>query len=402
MGPGDSPDRLAAAVRGFTPEDWGRFLRELNGFRLGPLFYWKYRARAEEIGIPADVLARTRDAYCSNLARNVPLFNELKKVLLAFGDAGIPVIVLKGAHIAALVYGDIGARPMRDLDILVRTENLAKVDEVLIGLGFRSCEFRPDPPPEGNAFRYVHDRIGLLIEVHWRLFSDFYPFRFDQEALWSSAGETELEGAPALVLAAEDLLLHISVHTCIHMFHSGLRDLCDVAEIVRLGAGMFDWVRVRERALSWEAENPVYLVILLAVRLLGATIPEDLLHTFRSAGFDESFYEVGKRAVLSNGLMSGRGPFPTLNIVLFVGRKGIGPKFGVLIKKVFPSRSTLAAFYRISPLSRCLPCYYFRWIWRLIRANVPGAWQLLADRVRGRKSGPVSELAPLVNWLIAP
>jgi hypothetical protein len=62
--------------------------------------------------IPNDIMTQLRSHYIESLARNMLLFDELGRVLKAFNEAGIEVIVLKGAALAQTIYPDIALRPM--------------------------------------------------------------------------------------------------------------------------------------------------------------------------------------------------------------------------------------------------------------------------------------------------
>jgi hypothetical protein len=52
--------------------------------------------------------------------RNMRRCHELSKVLRILQNDGIPVIVLKGAALAEVVYGNIALRSMSDVDLLVK------------------------------------------------------------------------------------------------------------------------------------------------------------------------------------------------------------------------------------------------------------------------------------------
>lgn len=79
-----------------------------------------------------DILLRLKKEYQWSLARNMILFDELGRVLEAFNEAGIDVIVLKGAALAQTIYPDIALRPMGDVDLLVKKEGLEKAENLLI------------------------------------------------------------------------------------------------------------------------------------------------------------------------------------------------------------------------------------------------------------------------------
>ncbi len=68
------------------------------------------------------------------------LYRELAQVVRACNDAGVPVILLKGAHLAEAVYGNIALRPMVDVDLLVKQADLMRVHDILIGQGYALAE----------------------------------------------------------------------------------------------------------------------------------------------------------------------------------------------------------------------------------------------------------------------
>lgn len=392
---------IASAFKAFSDEDWRQFLRELGGFKLSPLFYWKLKSRAAEVEIPVEIFQKMRDAYLSNWARNARFFHALKNVLAAFQDAGISVITLKGAHIAALIYRDVGARAMVDVDLLVHEADLPKVDRVMLGLGYEPREPHRLVSPEGHEFHYRLKNPPVPIEVHWKLISSSYAFRIDAETLWKYSHAHEIEGVRAFALSPEDLLLHVSVHMSIHMFLNGLRDLSDVAQILRVHAGRLDWVRVLSQAGEWGVEKCVHMTLLLAARLLNAAIPERVFASLSPGGFDESYYEAAKNAVLSPRRAALESPFLTPNLVLMFGKKGVRAKAGLLAKKMLPSRAALTAFYGVSPRSPLLPIFYLKWMAAVIGRNAPAAMRLLFPNVKGSASETGADLAPLMNWLIS-
>src|SRR4029453_4726832 len=53
------------------------------------------------------------------------------------GQARVPFLVLKGAALAHLVYGDPRLRPMRDVDLLIRKTDAGRALDVLVRCGFR-------------------------------------------------------------------------------------------------------------------------------------------------------------------------------------------------------------------------------------------------------------------------
>lgn len=87
--------------------------------------------------LPTDILETVRTGYFECAWRNNSLYSDLSKILKALHQENIPVILLKGAHLAQTVYSNIALRPMGDIDILVRKSDLLKTKKQLLGLGYR-------------------------------------------------------------------------------------------------------------------------------------------------------------------------------------------------------------------------------------------------------------------------
>ena len=111
------------------------------------------------------------------------LYNELQTVLKTFNAAGIDVIVLKGAFLAELVYENIGRRAMGDIDLLVKKEDLEKVKQELIQLGYQALPTRwgerlnelwETAWAEERHFTKVNN---VDIDVHWYIQEPISPFQ---------------------------------------------------------------------------------------------------------------------------------------------------------------------------------------------------------------------------------
>jgi hypothetical protein len=215
------------------------------------------------------------------------LEHELPVVLRSLRAAGITPILLKGAHLAPLVYAEPLLRPMFDFDLLVRPAELAPAEEALRAAGYTSertesmadaCADALHPPPLVQRGRYP-------IELHWTLAPPEENVRIDLDGLWERARPATVWGEPAYALCPEDALLHICLHaTVLHLFDQGIRPLLDVAALLeRHGAGL-DWSAVETRARAWGVERSVYLLLALARRDAGAVVPDAVLAGLQPGG----------------------------------------------------------------------------------------------------------------------
>src|SRR5579862_5174868 len=88
----------------------------------------------------------------------------------ALTKANIPLLVLKGAALAQLVYDDAAWRPMRDVDLLVRRADAGRAYETLRHLGFTRSE-RPTAPGHHHLLAMLKTEEGtaIVIELHHEL-----------------------------------------------------------------------------------------------------------------------------------------------------------------------------------------------------------------------------------------
>jgi hypothetical protein len=142
------------------------------------------------------------------------LEERLERLMARFGEAGVDFVLLKGSAIALRYLGGLKARPMGDLDVLVRPERATAAHELALELGWvlrkgvRAEMYvgMPHLPP-----LVAGDGLGFGLEIHTALFPDEAPFRFSPEDLWRSATRLPRAGRPATPDPE-----HLLVHACLH------------------------------------------------------------------------------------------------------------------------------------------------------------------------------------------
>jgi len=110
-----APSRATPA----QPLDWPYLLRAANRQGVTPLLH-AWLKRRPDIVPDASSASRVHDAYWSTHFHNGLLLAELVRVRRAAAEAGVDVMALKGARLAADYYPLAALRPLGDLDLLVR------------------------------------------------------------------------------------------------------------------------------------------------------------------------------------------------------------------------------------------------------------------------------------------
>ena len=284
------------------------------------------------------------------------LFHELSALLVSLRDAGIPVIYLKGAHLAQVVYENIALRPMGDIDLLVRKEDIEKASETLIRLGYtpESHLNIQEMVKIGNHLPRFVKADGPVLEIHWNLEVPTYPLTIDVEKLWARAEKTSINGVETLILSPEDLLLHLCVHVSLHHgLEGGLKGLYDISEAIDYFGRDLDWGQLADRSRAWGAGRIVYITLLLADKILGLAVPEKILGTLEPDSPDrQAMITLAEEIVFAN-------PAPiTSNMARLWGNIGRFDKLVVFMKSVFPSRGVMSTIYPVSANSLRVYLYY--------------------------------------------
>jgi hypothetical protein len=360
-----------ARLEKLSPADWRRLVDWARRFNVGGLFYREIKSRnfPTEL-IPIDVRNRSREAYRIIAIRNTSLFSDALKVLKSLADNQVPVIALKGLSLANNIYGDIALRPMSDMDLLVKEEDLVKAGRLLLTLGYQQ-----DFPAWESTSKFYHhlppftNKSGAMIELHWNIVTPDSPIKVDLDGLWERACLIKIYNVEVRAFSPEDLFLHLCIHACFHLQTGlGLIPLCDIAGLIITSADKIDWQIIIERATLWGGQKCVYLMLLLVRELMGAAPPDKIMSEikpddYQSVYFDESLEQIFDADISPSSQLI-RKRIGKLSKIKKV--KGIKGRVLALLKGAFPSREYLARWYSVSVSSPKIYLYYLFRLGRLI------------------------------------
>jgi hypothetical protein len=212
-----------------------------------------------------------------SISQNLPTVRKLEA-------AGIPVLFIKGAGMAALPYVSSRQRISHDLDIVVRPADFAPAFEMLCNDDWL--------PSTGQSFLCLRNQMASLRSIN--MFKDRFgdidlhsrPFHFsqgtleDDDAFWSRA-RTGRFGAEAVLVASREDALALAIG------HGGLDGhthsdwIIDAARLVTNET--IDWPVftgiVQRRGLNAAA----FFALLYLSEGLDLNLPSDLLATFKNS-----------------------------------------------------------------------------------------------------------------------
>ena len=202
---------------------------------------------------------------------------ELFRLLELLNAQGISALVIKGPVLAAQAYREPSLRGYGDLDLLVRQRDIRRAWEVMTIHGYEAA-IPFDAIDAGRIpGQYLCSKPDskLLVELHSDLTLRYFPRRLPLEDFFSRRIQVWLEAHEVPGPCVEDHLVLICVHGAKH-FWERLCWLADVAGLVSRQTGL-DWERARSSAKSVEAEHLLHAALRLAVEVLHAELPENVL-----------------------------------------------------------------------------------------------------------------------------
>jgi hypothetical protein len=279
------PAAIAEEIRCFVrpPLDWVFLFREAAKHSVTPLLCRQLSL------VAADLLDRARLQHLKDITRsfgirNLSLTAELFRITQQLASAGVDVISYKGPVLAAQAYGDLALREFEDLDIILRERDIAKANDVLIGLGYRP-KFPCVLPATASAsfapaeYGYHNDGQGTLVELHTERTLRHFPLRADIDDLATRLASVSVGGQDLQTLSPEDTLLLLCIHGSKH-FWERLSWIADISEFVRAHPRL-DWDRTFRVARAMRANRILAIGMALALRLFDPPLAPDVLRRVR-------------------------------------------------------------------------------------------------------------------------
>lgn len=160
----DEIERMARAV------DFEWLAAALDSVRLLPLLGSRLVASAD--GAVPESFRERLDVVTVHARRRAALVEQVALMLVRdLQDRSIPVVVLKGPHLAERLHLDAGMRTSNDIDLLVQPEDFHEAIAVLERTGYRNEAKAPwigDLPLFETSLR-ADDDWRPPIDLHWRL-----------------------------------------------------------------------------------------------------------------------------------------------------------------------------------------------------------------------------------------
>jgi hypothetical protein len=201
--------------------------------------------------------AAVKQEYLYTMGRNSAFQKIAEEIINKLSSVNIPVILLKGIHLATNVYPDIALRPMSDIDLLVPPGKAALAWQIMNGKEPDERDSDKKTAHHLPAFNYR----GANIELHRYLFPSDVKYTVPVDDIWKHSEKLDRFNAFAMnpVHQIIYLLLHVYYTTRQGGFRLGWFD--DITAVTGFYSDSIALSELKTACEAWRVYKPVHLML---------------------------------------------------------------------------------------------------------------------------------------------
>lgn len=271
-----------------------------------------YLKLAEENKLSAQLYLQLSKLNIQNDALMAPLktiYERIKKknekrleaglpVLQEMQNRGIEVIILKGNAIAQEYFGDIGYKPMNDIDFLIRKADIDKTLKVFSDYKLLSAapleeDIQKQSKMSHHAPPFFTKNMDVFFGTHWNIAAPTRGLSIPLEEFWKEKEAFQLEGQTFFRLSP----LHFLFHLCVHLnaAKTGLREIGDIVKVLQFREKEISPEKLVELAKKAGAQEEVYEAFALVDSVIPFTTVLQTMEELKKELPPSSLDRIGKR-----------------------------------------------------------------------------------------------------------
>ena len=273
--------------------NWEEILAKAYYHQCLPMLYWNLKGMHDDF-VP--VLTELKETYVHAYFRNWHCINQVEEMLRGFMKNCIQAILLKGVALTQAVYPNIALRTCTDVDLLIRPNDLPRVKDTLIQLGYQVepnfDQFNVSDVKQ-NSFYIRHIKferrnssiLSSPIDLHCHLGWD----EKRETAFWERSQAVNIGSVKSLVLCPEDCLTYL----CIHLHHHGydrLKWFVDINALVATYQSRLDWNLLIAEYKGTGIGTIFYHTLRFVQQVLHCKIPEDFLSDLQPHRYESRLF----------------------------------------------------------------------------------------------------------------
>lgn len=261
----DLDQRAADAIRAACRQqpDWDKTIREAELHGMAPYLHMRIGQAGAEI--PAESRKKLAALAFRHTDASRIRTRALLEICQQLSGQGIDVLVLKGAALAHLIYERPGLRPMSDIDLLARPDQVDHAAAIVAELGYHASDSDATPADHHHlpTVSRTADGLRVSIELHHDALAPDNIGSIRVDSLNEPARTFVVNGATLYALGHIDMLRHLCRHALEPREAMKLGSALDIMLYASTYADEIDWPRL----------NREFPEVITMLQLLGYLVP---------------------------------------------------------------------------------------------------------------------------------
>ncbi len=334
--------------------DWTKLIAPIRFHSLSPLLVKHISEGNLQNNLPSESWNKIFGIARLQTARRLQIivvFQELSAILKA---NNIDFILLKGLFLSDNFYSNPALRPMQDIDILVKTEDLPKVVQIFETSGVtRLVELQSEYI--NSLLQHIPPFIykEAMIEVHTNLVAANLPYSFTPGILWNNLTTLQIQKTDTLVFDPELNLIYLCIHLFRHLRTAKFKLIwfTDILQFLSK-TPLPDYEKLKSLAKETRTEEAIGQVFFFLQKFWNQKFVAD---------FPIQIIEPNDRVLrnFQEGLLRNQNPDEFSNFEAWKQIPGTFNKLRYLSGIAFPSSAYMKKKYSLSSSLLLIPLYPF-------------------------------------------
>jgi len=210
---------------------------------------------------------------------NILKQREFSIVNNAFKSAHIPMAPIKGIALLYELQEYAQTRPMCDIDILVKKEDIDKSKNILLKLGYKIHDGKFSENYYLNDYHHLPFYGKYIIELHWYL-SPPRPNNIVLPELWKKTRLIRYKEEEITLLSPEDTLLSLALHLRRFNDPFSLKYIQDICKILEKHRDGLDWKYILKYCRLNRLNSLLYYALISVKINTGYPVLNNILNMF--------------------------------------------------------------------------------------------------------------------------
>lgn len=339
-------------------EDWKERTEFYHKHLLGPFVYHKLKELQSNGDIPDEARDQFKKEYYATVVSNLKKVGAATKIFQELRKINVLVIPLKGISLLETAYKDVSVRPMTDIDILIKPEDIQTAKSVLEGLGYQYFEsYR-------GSYNFNDPQNRMMIDVHTKFTRYEQLFRIDYAEIYNRLTRITFNNQVQVhILCPEHQVAHICLHLAPGLYSDyNLINFLDLHNLI--SEYPIDWEYLVEFAQRTKTASYLYAPIYLCAQLYQLDIPEFVLTKLGERLTQKKMQHIQNQHLAS--IINKGADGSNMFLERLAWAEGPSSRIKLLRASLFPDREEMAKRYNIPETSPKIYALYLTRLWKLL------------------------------------